>query len=230
MKLTTLSSAFCLSLFGLLHQAHADTVVLQDNFDSKTAEEGTPLDSQKVGASQTMWEATSNALIVKGAGIRASDDNPMVCRVPVPADAKEITVEADLKPDLKGKGWMAVGMGSGAPANPNFGGLFLLVFPNGGYSLMFNPLPDDTRSASVVTFKSGRIQSWNPDGMNTLKLVYNRETGMVSAFANGTEELVKGVSLTEKKLTLKAEFAGVSAIFQTSEGRSVGKFIATITK
>lgn len=219
-----------LGLFCLAGSVSAETTTYQDTFDAKEGEESMPLDLRNIGKSQTAWEATPNAVLVKGSGVRANDDNPFVCRVALPSELKEVSVEVDLSPNPESKGWMSVGMGSGALANPSFGGLFLLIRSNGGYSLMFNPDPDDTRSKSAIALKSGRIQTWNPDSMNAIKLVYDRTSDSVSAMANGDEELFKDLSLKEKSVSLEAGFAGVSGIFATSEGRSVGKFSASITK
>ncbi|CAN5728832.1 hypothetical protein BH09VER1_BH09VER1_39110 [soil metagenome] len=230
MKFTSIPNILCLSLLCVFSNTRAETITLQDNFDSKTAEDGTPLDSLNVGTTQTAWEATPNAVLIKGSGLRAADDNPFVCRIALPSELKEVTVEADLSPNPAAKGWLSVGIGNGALANPNFGGLFFFVLPGGVYSLMLNPEPEDTRSLNAVVLKKGRLQSWNPDGMNSLKLVYNKEAGTVSAFANGNEEIVKDVSLKDKNLTLQPDFAGVSGIFEASETRSVGKFSATILK
>lgn len=230
MKILTFSRLLGVSLLCLAGSVCAETITYQDNFEVKEGEETTPLDLRNIGASQTAWEATPNAVMVKGSGIRASDDNPFVCRVALPGELKEVTIEADLSPNPVSQGWMSLGIGSGEIGNPSFGGLFLLLRSNGSYSLMFNPNPEDTRSASAIALKSGRIQTWNPDGMNALKLVYDRTSDSVSAMANGEEELFTGLSLKEKDVSLQAGYAGVSGIFATTEGRSVGKFSATISK
>lgn len=219
-----------LGLFCFAGSVCAETITYQDSFECKEGEEGNPLDLRNIGKSQTAWEATPNAVMVKGSGIRATDDNAFVCRVALPSDLKEVSVEADLSPNPESKGWMSVGVGNGPLGNPSFGGLFLLIRSNGGFSLMFNPESEDTRSSAAVALKNGRIQTWNPDGMNAVKLVYDRATNSVTAIANGDEDLVKDLSLKEKDFTLDAGFAGVSGIFSTTEGRSVGKFSASISK
>lgn len=230
MKIPTFPCLLGVSLLCLVGSVRAETITYEDNFETKDGEETMPLDLRNIGKSQTAWEATPNALLVKGSGIRASDDNPFVCRVALPTELKAVTIEADLSPNPESKGWMSLGVGRGEIGNPSFGGLFLLIRPNGGFNLMFNPNPEDTRSASAIALKSGQIHSWNPDGMNAIKLVYDRASETVSATANGDEELVGNLSLKEKDISFEAGYAGISGIFATSEGRSVGKFSATISK
>ncbi|HSI08695.1 MAG TPA: hypothetical protein VK985_08885 [Rariglobus sp.] len=228
MKTSLFARLLCLGLLCSVPLLQADTLTYQDTFNHKAEEAGSPLDSRSVGNSKAIWEATANAVLVKGGGIRASDDNPFVGRVELPGTFKDVTVEADIYP--AGKGWMSVGIGSGALGNPNFGGLFLMVTTGGNFSLMFNPDPDDTRSSKVVALKAGRIRGWKPDTMNTIKLVYNQEADTVSAFANGDEKIVKDISLKEKSYVLRAEYAGVSGIFQSSDDKSVAKVSVIVQK
>jgi hypothetical protein len=227
MKTSLFSKILCLGLL-LVPALEAETLTYQDSFSHKAEEAGSPLDSRSVGGGKASWEATPNAVLVKGGGVRASDDNPFVGRVELPGTFKDVTVEADIYPAAKG--WMSVGIGNGELGNPNFGGLFLMVTAGGNYSLMFNPDSEDARSSKAVALRSGRIRSWKADGMNTLKLVYNRETDTVSAFANGEEKIAKDLSLKDKSFVLHPEYTGVSGIFQTSEVRSFGKFSAVVQK
>lgn len=228
MKTSLRSRLLCIGLFCAVNIIHAQTITYQDAFEHKGSEDGTPVDSRNIGKSMTAWEATPNAVLAKDGGVRASDDNPFVCRLSLPTKFKEVAVEADINP--VGKAWMAVAMGAGDLGNPNFGGLFLIVFPGGAFRLMFTPDADDTRSVKAVPLKSGRIKTWKAEGMNTLKLVYNRESDTVNAIANGEEKILKDVSMKEKNFVVQAEYAGVSGIFQSTEGKSLGKFLATITQ
>lgn len=228
MKMPRFSRVLCLSLLCSVSALQAETLTYQDAFVSKADEVGRPLDSRSVGTGKGVWEATTNAVLAKDGGVRVLDNNPFVGRVELPSAFKEVAVEADVSPGEKG--WMSVGIGSGDLSNPNFGGLFLMVTTGGNFSLMFNPDPEDTRSAKVVALKAGRIRTWKPEALNTLKLVYNKETDTVSAYANGTEKLAKDISLKEKSFVLHAEYTGVSGIFQASESKGFGKFSATVLK
>ncbi|MFA6288933.1 MAG: hypothetical protein WC661_16245 [Opitutaceae bacterium] len=238
MKLSLFSRAFtyytascCIA--GL---AYAEAITLQDDFDRKGKEMAGLLHGQPVGSSKTLWEATSNVIISPGAGIKVDDQGAFVGRVALPAKLSEVTVEVDIHPappTNKTAGsppWIAAGIGNGPLSNPNFGGLFLLVYPNGIFSLLFNPSTEDERSSKVITLKSGRIQSWNPDAMNRLKIVYNQETGSVSAYINNDEEMVAALSLKTKGLSLTCGYAGFSGFGQSSEARSVGNFSLKTTE
>jgi len=226
----------CIVLLCFVGPVDAETVTFQDNFDCKPGEAGTPLDLRNIGTSQTAWEATSNLVVAEGNGLNVTDQNPFIGRVTLPGELKEVAVEADINPVAPASQaenpvtWLSVGIGNGPLINPSFGGLFLLVRPGGTYSLMFNPESDDTRSSRAVALKNGRIQSWNPDGMNRVKVVYDKAADSVSAFANGDETLVDGVVLKDKNLSLDAVYAGFSGIWQSPETRGVGKFSATVTR
>lgn len=236
MKSSSPLQIFCVGLLCLVGHVSAETVTFQDNFDCKPGEAGTPLDLRNIGTSQTAWEASSNLVMAEGNGLNVTDQNPFIGRVTLPSELKEVSVEADINPVPPASQaenpatWLSVGIGNAPLINPSFGGLFLLVRPGGTYSLMFNPESDDTRSSRAVALKSGRIQSWNPDGMNHVKIVYDKAADSVSAFANGDEPLVDGIVLQDKNISLDAAYAGFSGIWQSSEARGVGKFSATITK
>ncbi|MFA7344088.1 MAG: hypothetical protein WC003_07270 [Terrimicrobiaceae bacterium] len=233
MKTPILAGILCLGC--LAGNLPAETITLKDNFD-RQGEAGLQLNLQNVGSSQTAWEATSNTVMAEGTGVRPADQFPFVGRVAVPPEAKEVAVEAAINPVRPSSNptgappWLGVGMGNSALGNPNFGGLFILVYPSGIYSLMFNPDPSDVRSSKVVVLKSGRIQTWNPDAMNRVKLVYNRGSDSVSAFANGEELLADALPLGAKNLSLDCGYAGFSGFGQSSEARSVGGFSLTITE
>jgi hypothetical protein len=232
-KTHLLSAVLCLGFLCVVNHIRAQSVTYQDDFDLKGRKAGTALNLQKVGASQAAWEATPNVVFAEGTGLRVTDEAAFVGRVALPAGVKEVTVEAKINPVPSAKegkenqNWMSVGIGNAAVENPNFGGLFFLVRPGGAFSLMFNPEADDPRSAHAVALKSGTIQTWNPDSINRVKLVYHRESGSVTAFANGDEEIVNAVSLKEKNYTLDTGYAGFSGFWQSPEARTVGGFSVT---
>jgi hypothetical protein len=228
----TMSLVCYLGFLAAATLLHAEPITFQDDFDRKGKEAGAPLNGQHVGAGPAVWQATSNVLTSEGAGLRVTDQGAFVGRVALPADLKEIAVEAGIRPVQFSSTppWIAAGIGNAQLENPNFGGLFLLVYPGGIYNLLLNPDPKDARSAHAVSLKSGRITSWNPDGMNRVKIVYNRGSDSVSAFANGDEKLADAVSLKEKNLSLDCGYAGFSGFGQSSEARIVGGFTATVSK
>ncbi|HSI08694.1 MAG TPA: hypothetical protein VK985_08880 [Rariglobus sp.] len=208
----------------------AEVLTYRDAFDRKAGQDGKPLDLRPIGAGKLAWEASANVVLAEGKGVRVTDNGPFVSRVALPAQFKTVTIEADIKPAKTEQGWISIGMGGGTIDNPSFGGLFLLLRQSGLYSLMFNPDPDDPRSAKAFALKTGYIQTWNPDTLNSLKIVYDRDAGTISAYANSDELLVDSVSLKEKSLVLDAAYAGFSGVFQSSRQRGIGKFNVTISK
>lgn len=212
----------------------AGTIRYQDDFERSAGDAGQPLALQNVGKSQTPWEATPNLVLGDGGGVKVTDQNAFIGRLALPPDLKEITIEAKINPvpfagkESDGSNWLSIGMGNSPLASPSFGGLFLLVRAGGFFSLMYNPESDDPRSSKAVAVKSGKIKTWNPDGLNEVKLVFNNESGEVSAYANGDEMLIDSISLKEKNFSPECSFAGFSGIWQSSDARSVGAFNATI--
>lgn len=227
-------AAFCLSTACLIGGVSAGPIKYQDDFERSASDAGQPLALQNVGKSQTPREATANLVLGDGGGVKVTDQNAFVGRLALPPNLKEITIEAKINPvpvagkETDGSNWMSIGMGNSPLASPSFGGLFLLVRAGGVFSLMYNPEADDPRSANAVAIKSGKIKTWNPDGLNEVKLVFNKESDEVSAFANGDEMLIEGLSLKEKNFSPECSFAGFSGIWQSSEVRSIGSFNATI--
>jgi hypothetical protein len=230
MKTFVVVSSVCLGLLCAGLNLHAETVVYRDAFDRKSGQDGKPLDLRTIGASKAIWEASSNVILAEAKGVRVTDDGPFVGRVVLPVPYKVLTIEADIKPSKVEQGWMSIGMGNSVIDNPSFGGVFLLLRQGGLYSLMFNPDPDDTRSSKAFALKTGYIQTWNPDTLNSLKIVYDRDAGTVSAYANSDELLFNAISLKEKSLVLDASYAGFSGVFQYSKQRNIGKFSVTILK
>lgn len=230
MKIYGLIGILSIILLPVIGAVHAETVTYQDVFERKPGEAGAPLGSRNIGTSKVAWEATPNVVLANGKGLRINDQAPFVGRVPLPTQFTTVTVEADIMPIHTDQGWVSLGMGNSAIDNPSFGGLFLLLRQGGLYSLMFNPDPDDARSARAIALKNGRIQTWNPDAMNRLKVVYSRESGVVSVWANGDEVLIDEISINDKNFVLDAAYAGFSGVFQFSKQRNVDKFSVTISR
>jgi len=234
MKFPNSACVFCVGFLCLTGGLRAETLRLYDDFSSGDGAPGTPLDSKNVGASKVAWEATKNVVLAGGSGVEVTDQGAFVGRVAVPGQATNLTVEAGVYPSAPGeagpKAWIGVGIGAAKLGNPNFGGLLLLVYPEGIYSLIFSPIKDDPTSARAISLKSGRIASWNPNGMNHLKLVYDTTTGSVSAFANDQDELVSAYSLKDDGHTVEAEFAGFSGFGQSSDVKSVGDFTLSVVE
>jgi hypothetical protein len=218
---------------GLLSAAinvQAEVITYRDTFDRKVGQDGKTLDLRPIAGGKVVWEASANVVLAEMKGVRVTDDSPFVGRVVLPAQFKAVTIEADIKPAKAEQGWVSIGMGGSTIDNPSFGGLFLLLRQGGIYSLMFNPDPDDPRSSKAFALKTGYIQTWNPDTLNALKIVYDRDAGTISGYANSDELLFDGVSLKEKNLVFDAAYAGISGVFQSSKQRSIGKFNVTISK
>lgn len=230
MKISTIIPFVCIGLFCGAVSLQAQTITYRDSFDRKAGQDGKPLDKRQIGADKAVWDASDNVVLAQGKGVCVADNAPFVARVALPSQFKTVTIEADLKVVKTDQGWIAIGMGNSSIDNPSFGGLFLLLRQGGLYSLMFNPDPEDPRSAKAYALKTGYIQTWNPDTLNSLKLVYNRDAGTVSAHVNGDELLFDAVSLKEKGIALDSAFAGFSGVFQSSKQRSVGKFDVSISK
>jgi len=235
MKIPVFLGILCMASSSLVSNIQAETLTYQDGFIRKEAESGTPLDSEKVGKSNLVWEATSNVVLAGESGLQVTDQGAFVGRVTLPKDFKVVTVEADVYPAVPGdqdsvKPWIGVGIGNAKLGIPNFGGLVLALRPEGVFSLLFNPSSNDAASSQSIALTNGHIKSWNPNGMNHLKLVYNKENNTVSAFANEDEVLVDELSLTEQNLTLVSEFAGFSGFGQSSEVKSIGGFHLSVSQ
>lgn len=234
MKFLHIPAAFCLSAACVLSSARAGTIEYKEDFERGKGESDAPLALQNVGKSQTPWEATQNLVLAEGGGVKTTDQNAFVGRLALPPNLKEITIEAKINPkpvagkETDGSNWMSIGLGNAPLTSPSFGGLFLLVRAGGVFSLMYNPESDDPRSSKAVAVKSGKIKTWNPDGLNEIKLTFNKESDEVSAWANGDEMLIDSISLKEKNYTPDCGFAGFSGIWQSGDVRSVGGFNVTI--
>ncbi len=222
--------------FLLAGGLQAETLTFEDAFSRKDGGAGSPLDADNVGTSKAAWEATKNVVLAEGPGIEVTDQGAFVGHIALPDGVKKVTVEADIYPAIpdeptNSKGWIGLGMGGADLGIPNFGGLLLLVYPNGTFSILFDPVTNDPSSAKAVVLKIGHITSWKPTGMNHLKLVYDKLSDTVSAFANEKEEvLASELSLKDGGHILETKFAGFSGFGQSSEVISVGGFALEVIR
>lgn len=211
----------------------AEEITLKDNFNRSSV--SAPLNGTRVGESATYWQATPNLLAADG-GLEVSNDAGFVGRVELPQAVKRVIVEADVYPsasmDRQGSAgcWLGVGIGNAELGIPNFGGLTLALRPNGIFSILFNPSDNDPRSSQSIVLKNGRVHSWLPNGMNRLKLIYDKGTDTVTAVANGEELLMNEFSLKEGNHVLDCSYAGISGFGQSAMVKSMSNFSLTIIK
>jgi hypothetical protein len=112
-------------------------------------------------------------------------------------------------------------MGNSPLGNPTFGGLYLVVYPNGIFNLLWNPDPQDYTSANVKTLKNGRIPNFNVDEMTRIELRVDRQNNTVDASAND-QRIVDAVPLND--MPLDPAYAGVAGFWQPPRKRCVGSF------
>lgn len=229
-----MKNARLMAVCGLLMSTAAATAgefLLQDNFERPAADGETVLHLQNVGDSDAVWEATSNLFISQNGGVEVTDDGPFVGRVVLPAEGRIITLEASVRPTSKESNppWVGIGIGSAKLGNPTFGGLYLFAHATGICSLAFNADPNDATSARAITLQSGQIRSWDPDGTNRLRLVYDRESNLASAWVND-ELLAEAVNLEENNFSLSCEFAGFSGYGQAPAVRRIGDITMSVSE
>ncbi len=202
----------------------ADTI--QDDFDGQTKGPNGALDKQPAGGEGgAIWQATANVKVDPVSGLYTTDDGAFVARVAVPEGKNVITVSAEIRPTMNGekRGWLAVGMGNGPLGNPTFGGIYLVIYPDGIFNLLYNSNPSDYSSASVKTLKNGRIPNFTSEEMVKIQLQFDRNTNTVSASSND-REIVEPLSLSESDSNIEAVYAGVSGYGTPSNKRCVGQF------
>lgn len=217
-------------LLAAVAGAQAETVI-KDQFGLKERVSGLPLNRTSTESGDASWQATPNVLLggEGDAGYVVTKDNmPYMARVAIPSTAKVITVEAKVRPQPeKNPNWIALGIGNPKLGTPPWGkGVFLMIDTAGNWGVLGNPDPEDFASKSTVGIKRGKSPEYNPDGLNRLKLQYNRAENSVSAWINGNAVL-ENASLEGKAFPVEPAFAGFSGYGQAAKVKTVSDFTVT---
>lgn len=123
-------------------------------------------------------------------------------RVLTPTDGDIVDLQADVHP-TGSSGWMGIGLG-----NPAFhsdatwpSGVFVLIYTGGQYQVSAN--------GTSIVIKTGATPSYNSNGLNTLKLEYNKVQNQMSVWINSTQ-VVSSYDLDSNSFTPTITYAGFS--------------------
>lgn len=212
----------------------AETVI-KDQFGLKERVVGLPLNKTATESGDANWQATPN-VIMAGEGdagyVAIADVMPFMARVSIPPTAKLITVEAKLRavPSKVSGNWMAIGIGNPKLGSPPWGnGVFVTIDTAGNYGCLGDPDPNDFVSKSVVGIKRGKMPEFNPDGLNRVKLEFDKADNSVSVWINGSPVMEK-VSIGGKNFTVEPAFAGFSGFGQEPKSKTVTDFTVTYSQ
>ncbi|AHF94113.1 hypothetical protein OPIT5_05815 [Opitutaceae bacterium TAV5] len=169
-------------------------------------------------AGTATWQATPNlvfASTTQAPGIQVQDTRPFAGRLPIPGDPAVVTAEAELQVTPGAKGWLALGIGNPRLGTPPWGkGVYVILTPEGRYTLAANDEPADWQSQHMVVLKRGSLPEFSPNRPMKLKIEYDRAGDTVSLWAGGSP--VSGsVPLAGRGVTVEPRFAGFSGLGQT---------------
>lgn len=209
------------------HLLLAGTVTFQDDFNP-AGRESAVLNGSETQSGKGRWTATPTLKLTTEDGKSAVTPpraENFFGALPLPPDFKKLTVEADVHPVNKdGDGvdnnWVGIMIGEPHPPHPTWQNALMLVLVNDGsfQALAMYPEPGNR-------LKSGQAPGFNPDGMNHLRIEFNKAEGTVSMFVN------KALIVDERPiegLSLSPNFCGFGGFHQVENTPSVSNFSMTV--
>ena len=94
----------------------------------------------------------------------------------------------------------------------------LILTPTGGFQVFAN-------GAKILITEGLSAPSYNAEGMNSLKMSYDRKEKILECFIND-ERVSSGYNLEEKGIQLQPSAVGFSSFGQTPDIKTIEKFSA----
>lgn len=234
---STLPSKYFASLMALLlltllvggsvPSARADNRVREDFSQTGNGRtSGETLNGTTPPGSSLHWICKSNSISFAGtkddayATINSKDQS--LAYVELPSDGNEIEMDATVQPT--GKGWIALGMGKPKSDLDNCwaDGLFLLLNSSGGFQVFIQ------QSGAMKEITGGsQLPNYIEDGMNTIKLLYDKKTRMLNCYVN-ERPVARNINLEKMDFTPDLSFAGISSYGVMPHTKSIGSFSLSV--
>lgn len=203
----------------------AETLQMNEDFLRPAARASEPLNGLVAKDGNQKWEATKNLFVISNnqdAQVSVKDNGIFQARLPLPAQPRNIIIEADMKAISSGdqQTWVAIGLG--APTQfgtlwPN--GVVLLLNTRGEFECHY--VKADGKTLELI--KRGKITEFNPDQMVTLHLEFNSELQTLGISVNG-RSVLSDYELANKNFVVEPKFAGFSGYSQKSMESTLTRF------
>ncbi len=223
-------------IFSSTSQALAETTITETFSETGQRIVGDILDGTMTDGYSGSWRATPNLVIGEesGKGYAEFKNNELfLAKVPIPSDAKNIRLEAQVRVLPAGKDMSSVAIGFGNPPSFNItwlGGIFLSLNSLGNAELLIHPDNHDAldpNRAKLVSVATAQCEGFHSDDVTKLTLVYDVSSNAVSAWIN-EKVIVEGFKLSNKGFAPVIRFAGFSGLSQKPDAPTLKAFRMTV--
>lgn len=207
-------------------EAGSPAFAFRDDFSGK---DGAKLHGTRPSGAPVAWQATANLVFIKADGKGAASPtgaHSFAAHVPLPPSTSgRLTVEATLKAVTQSgkQDWVALGFGNPTASEKSAvrwpEGVFVLLRPNGGYTLFLSP---DGELDRLIPLKNGVL----PDALSKpvpVRLVYDFGLETLGLWIDG-KPIVKDYELANRNYTPRVTAAGFSGFGQQPGTASVTAF------
>ncbi|MBP1994504.1 S-layer homology domain-containing protein [Paenibacillus eucommiae] len=229
-KITEQNNAFLLDYFeyspDLVHGSDPELVAISDTFsiDGVKRSVGSSLNGKQAEIGNVNWETTYISYPYDGAYAFAEKDGEQFVKsesvgvfqanVPFIPEVYQVSVEADVGPDVQSDGWMAIGLNKENSEFWSKGQVWMLLYGNGSYQVYVN--------GAAHMIGQGMSASFIPGGMNKLKLTYDAAGKSVTAWLND-DMVVDHYSLNNFVPDIR--YAGFMVISSNVTGQPIDNFV-----
>lgn len=206
----------------------AETVTYRDDFKRSSAED--VLNASETTTGKAEWTASASLKVASEGGksaVVATQPDNFRGYLALPGSFKKVTIEADVHPQVKEGGdtdnnWVGIMIGEPNAPHPTWqNALMLLLETSGNYQAMaMYPEPGSA-------LKSGNAAGFDREGMNRLKIEYDKVANTVSMFVN------KALVVDERSvegLAIAPNFVGFGGYNQTENTPTLSNFSVTVEK